>query len=122
MKRNVFKKLVTDRITRCTELMLGPKQAEYSVNDDVLHNFKSAARMKNESPAMSLWGMWIKHVVSIQDMINKMNEDPNYVPTEKFCNDKFDDNINYTLILEAVVEERRNSLKIGVTDEQEHFQ
>ena len=110
MTHEDFEDLVNVRLNRCT-VVLNSKREEYSDGKDRLHNFVAAGRIDDEDPAKALWGMWKKHIVSIADMVRKMEEDPDYVPSKETCAEKFGDNINYTLLLEGIVEDRRNSLE-----------
>jgi hypothetical protein len=99
-----FKKIVEKRFEFCKDLLYHSKNVEYSRNNDKLHNFKQAAAMKCESPEKALWGMWVKHIISIQDMI--ADTEKGIVPSERTIDEKMSDNINYTLLLEALLRER----------------
>lgn len=112
MTHEDFEALVDRRLEYCSKV-LNCKREEYSDGEDRLHNFVAASRIDDEDPARALWGMWKKHIVSIADIVRKMEEDPNYVPSRSTCAEKFGDNINYTLLLEGIVEERRKSLEDG---------
>lgn len=111
-----FDKLVDKYLDQCS-LLLKSKAAEYATDGDRLHNFKKAGRMKDEDPVESLDGMWLKHRVSIQDMIDKMAEEPMYCPSEKLVFEKLGDNINYTLLLAGLIEDRRAELYVPEEEE-----
>lgn len=110
-----FEKLSRNRFDACLGLMLCQKNEEYSRNGDKLHNFKQAARIDNESPERALWGMMKKHLVSIQDIINDINymyetidhDTEIKLPSEKILAEKIGDTINYIVLLEALITERR---------------
>ena len=106
MNHEDFNKLVTERLKQCSSVLI-KKNNEYSSADDRLHNFKKAARMKGQDAIQALDGMWLKHRVSIDDIVERMSTDPFYVPDISTVAEKFGDNINYTLLLEGLIEDRR---------------
>lgn len=79
---------------------LGVKAKEYALDGDRLYNFKAAARLKGETPAQSLWGIAIKHLVCVIDMVENRLE-----PTRKNIDDHLGDMVNYLVLLEALLEE-----------------
>ena len=97
-----FTEVVRRRLIRC-EFVLVPKGHEYSRGGDRLHNFKKAAEIEKTTPEKALLGMAMKHIVSIMDMV----EDLPTLPAEETQAEKFTDAINYLLLLEALIEERR---------------
>lgn len=106
MKHEAFNALVASATDHCKEVLC-KKDKEYSSDEDRLHNFKVAGRMKGVDPIEALDGMWLKHRVSIQDMVDAMAANPNYIPDEELVLEKLGDNINYTLLLWALITERR---------------
>lgn len=106
MNSQDFDALVEKRLRKC-QATLTTKNAEYSSDTDRLHNFKVAARLDGEDPVAALWGMWKKHIVSIIDMKDRMVREPGWVPEPGLIEEKLGDNINYTLLLEGLMEERR---------------
>lgn len=105
-----FDLLVKTRLSVCVET-LSCKDKEYSSETDRLHNFVAAGRMKNETPIKALYGMMTKHLVSFQDIIERMETDPFYVPSKELIKEKFVDNINYFLLAEGLCEDRRTQLQ-----------
>lgn len=104
-----FKKIVRARQSY-TQKTLVIKGAEYSRNNDRLHNFYQAAAMNGETPAKSLWGMLTKHIISIKDMID--DTDKNIYPTEAQINEKIGDVINYMHLLECIfIEDTKENTK-----------
>lgn len=99
-----FSSLAASRFRECGKTMVDKAQ-EYSRNGDRLHNFKRAAAMDGTTPARSLWGMWKKHLVSIADMIDDL--DAGKVPSLEMVAAKLGDNINYSILLEGLIEEAR---------------
>lgn len=112
MNHQEFNKLVKARLTDC-ENVLAAKDKEYSSDEDRLHNFKYSGLILEEDPIRSLRGMWIKHFVSILDMFKRLIEDPFYMPSEKIIKDKLGDNINYTLLFEGLIEDRKKEVITG---------
>jgi hypothetical protein len=98
-----FEGLVDKRLDHCRKL-LGVKNKEYANGGDKLSNFKEAAALKGETPEMALWGMWAKHIISVKKIVLEIDGE---IPTEKMLDDKFSDMINYTLLLEGLIQERR---------------
>lgn len=52
---------------------------------------------------MALWGMWKKHIVSIIDMVQDIEN--GVIPSPDMVEEKLGDNINYTLLFEAMLVE-----------------
>lgn len=105
MNNSTFNSIVRDRLAAC-ESVLCHKAEEYASDSDRLHNFVVAAAIDSESPVRALWGMWKKHIVSIRDAVARMEADPTYVPSPEWCAEKLGDNINYTLLLEGLIQDR----------------
>ena len=98
-----FDSVVGGRLAKCTQT-LALKADEYAT-DDRLHNFKVAAVLQGCTPERALLGMWAKHIVSIVDLIREV--DGGKLPAEQLVHEKITDTINYALLLEALIEERR---------------
>jgi len=103
MDQETFNKLVEDRFFICSHT-LGQKSAEYSRNGDKLHNFKRAGAMLSCTPEEALLGMMSKHQISIIDIIMDIHH--GILPTDEKLSEKITDNINYLLLLEALIRER----------------
>lgn len=100
-----FNALMEARFETCKKV-LSAKSDEYSTATDKLHNFKVAAKMQTITPESALRGMWTKHLVSMLDII-RVIEYHGIIPTKELLNEKVTDVINYTVLLEALIEERR---------------
>ncbi len=102
MNEKTFANLVNLRFEIC-KAVLHEKGVEYSREDDKLYNFKRAADIRElEHPEDALVGMWVKHIVSIFDMVDDLPNLPNlFVMREKIV-----DSINYLVLLEALFMER----------------
>jgi hypothetical protein len=100
MNYEMFDSLVSKRCVKIKSV-LGSKKKEYASNEERLHNFKVAAKATGKTPEQALWGMYMKHWVSVQDMV----EDP-YKITRESIDEKIGDSINYHILLEALMFER----------------
>ena len=100
MNRKDFEVIVEKRL-ELIKKVLENKQAEYANIDNVFHNFETAARIKEESKEKSLYGMMIKHFISVIDMIAQ----PETSYTPEHIDEKIGDVINYLIILEAMLKE-----------------
>ena len=104
-----FEILAKKRFDYCLNLMIGEKHKEYSRGGDKLHNFKRAAEIKaNITPETACIGMAMKHISSILDMVDDI-ENYQELPTERFLTEKTTDAINYLILLEALITERRTN-------------
>ena len=108
MNSERFNKVVKECIDSI-ESVLVKKAAEYSRNDDRLHNFRVAGRLKDETPEKALIGMKVKHTVSIGDIVNDL--DNGILPTKELLSEKIGDEINYLILLKALVIERIEDFK-----------
>lgn len=125
MEQIEFQKVMDAQIEWCRKT-LGAKNIEYARGGDKLYNFKVAARMEDTTQEKALWGMLVKHWVSVRDMI--FNEAPVPLgqcrdPLPSYLDEKIGDSINYLLLLRAMFEERRqqgliidSDLRIGDID------
>ena len=103
MNTEEFEAIVHNRCNDINEILTN-KAKEYAKGDR-LHNFKEAARIQNITPEEALKGMTIKHTICINDMIedikyNRFNRDIPYIK------EKIGDEINYLILLEALLTER----------------
>jgi hypothetical protein len=100
MKTEQFDILLEQRISKIREI-LSVKAKEYSASgSDRLHNFKRASSMLNCSNAEAWRGFFMKHMVSIFDII-----DGKLSPTEHNIDEKIGDAINYLILLEMIYKE-----------------
>ncbi len=105
MNNERFNEIVESRIKKIRKI-LKAKGEEYSSEDNRLHNFEVAARKGDCSPEKALQGMDMKHVVSIQDIIDKCELYDNPELKLKHIEEKIGDHINYMILLEAILNER----------------
>ena len=86
-------------LDHCKEVLTA-KHREYATDDD-FHNFNVAAELQNVTSLQALVGMMDKHVVSVHDMVTEHAEGREI--TLELWEEKICDNINYLLILWAMV-------------------
>lgn len=98
MDSETFEKILNQQL-HLAAITLSSKAKEYAT-EDRLHNFKTAAALKNETILQSIGGMMVKHTVSIYDMINS-----GYNFSINIWNEKITDHINYLILLRAAVDE-----------------
>lgn len=107
MNEEKFSEILESRILKIREI-LGKKAGEYARNGDRLSNFKRAAAMLKSTPEKALVGAWSKHLTSILDMVDDLTSDVHsFAP---MWEEKIGDAINYLILLEALLEERYESL------------
>jgi hypothetical protein len=105
MNPKAFEKLFKDIVKRNNKTALA-KNKEYASDSDKMHNFKRAAAMLQETPEKALIGMWVKHIISLLDMVDKI-ESGNYESiTKKLLEEKIGDAMIYLALLEGIIKER----------------
>lgn len=112
MNHEEFTEVVDKRLAEIMNLM-GMKGIEYARNGDRFSNFKKAAALLNSTPEEALLGMWVKHVVSITDMIQDLSGGRVLHSPEKWS-EKLNDNIIYTFLLDGMLHERRANFQGSV--------
>jgi hypothetical protein len=113
MTSALFDDIVKQRLEKIQSLLL-KKRAEYAPEGgDRLHNFRRAAAMLNCSPEHALVGMWVKHVISILDIVDDIGRK---VPSLEMIDEKLGDAVNYLILLEAMLKERYMEETKGRTD------
>ena len=122
MNNQTFNSLLENRITKTREV-LGAKAGEYASEDDRLHNFKVAARFSATqiTPEEALVGMWRKHLVSVLDIVDGITKGAKEglpLPSATLVDEKISDSINYIILLEALIHERRVSEELWSRVEQ----
>jgi hypothetical protein len=105
-----FDLTIQNRLDYVKDLLL-VKGKEYVRNKDVFHNFNVGAAFTGECREKVLWGFLLKHIISIQDMINDMNNNRDFIPSESLVSEKITDNILYLLLLEASINDKRDNIK-----------
>ena len=96
--------VVKPRLEYCKGLLEGTKNIEYTRNDDKFFSFKEAGRIRNKTKWEAIDMMWMKHVVSVFDILNDIQQ-KNKFPNNYTIQEKFGDMINYLLIMEGMIME-----------------
>jgi len=99
MNADQFNSILQKRL-ESIESTLGSKAKEYAIGDR-LYNFKRAAEILRTTPQKALAGMFMKHLVSVMDLI-----EGSIAATEPMVNEKIGDAINYLILLEAILKEK----------------
>lgn len=105
MDYSEFDKLYNKIKTRIDKLLI-VKSDEYSRGSDRLHNFKRASDTLGISSESTLVGMWIKHIVSVLDIVDDIQFNNKYPDTDKL-EEKIGDSIAYLILLEALIKENK---------------
>ena len=79
---------------------LAKKGNEYSKDKEVFKNFIDAGRKLDTNKYKALQGMLIKHIVSVDNIIDNIEQE---VPTVDIISEKIGDIINYYILLEAML-------------------
>lgn len=87
------------------------KAKEYANDEDRLHNFNKAGKMSNQTPEKALRGMLLKHIVSMDDIIE--NIDKGVLPSKALLDEKIGDIINYYILIEACIIDRLEEDKVN---------
>lgn len=106
--------VIERRLVLTKHILLG-KAKEYVRNNDRLHNFNRAAAISGESRERALKGMWMKHIVSVFDIIDDL--DKGIVPKKELVDEKIGDLINYAILLEASINDRINVKEEEISEE-----
>lgn len=109
MNHTEFNKLLDEIIKRTTSV-LASKSAEYSTVNDKLHNFKRAGKMLQCTPEKALVGMWTKHIISILDIVDAIDNNQGFIDEDydeviAKVEEKITDALNYLILLEALIKE-----------------
>jgi len=104
MTTEEFLKIFDDLVERCRNLLC-TKDQEYKRDNDKLWNFKQAALLEKCNPVRALRGMMTKHVINIYDYIDDLENGVYH--TTKQWDEKIMDNINYLILLRALLVERK---------------
>lgn len=92
-----------DQMQKHCQESLAAKHREYASEESDYHNFVVAAELQNCTPERALIGMMDKHVVSVHDLVTMLDAGQK-LPAD-YWKEKIGDNINYLLILWAMVNE-----------------
>jgi len=107
MDNTDFNMIVDRRLVECRKI-LSRKAEEYAGDVDRLENFKRAGRLQRVEPETALLGMWAKHLVSVIMMMEDVELE--IIPSQEYVDEKIGDLINYAILLEALLTERRRAM------------
>lgn len=96
---------ILERLLNDTRQVLSGKAKEYAGPTDRLHNFKRAAELEHSTPERALRGMLTKHIISVYDLIDQL-EDVHECAPLNLWHEKLGDIRNYCYLLEALIIER----------------
>lgn len=102
-----FDVVLNSRIEKI-KAVLGAKAAEYA-RGDRLSNFKKAAAAMSCTPEQACVAFWMKHVISINDLVNDRGAGKKV--SAEMWNEKIGDAINYLVLLDGIVSELRQEGK-----------
>ena len=109
MKLDFFKNVVADTLEQVNKT-LTIKIEEYVRHGNIMHNFDKGAEMTNQTREKVLYGFVLKHLISISDMRDDIEE--GILPTEEKVEEKFNDAINYFILEKASILERIKNKQI----------
>jgi hypothetical protein len=101
-----FDLTINNRLDYVKGLLL-VKAKEYVRNNNRFHSFDRGSALTGECREKVLWGFLLKHIISIQDMINDINETGD-LPSKELVSEKAGDAISYLLLLEASINDKRD--------------
>ena len=104
MKVKNFKKLLEERFSK-TRKVYSKKMNEYANDLDVFLSFKKGVGFSfQDTPEGVAWEYACKHFESIKSIISKL---PDEIPSDELVDEKIGDAINYLIILEGLIKERK---------------
>ena len=109
MTATEFERMIAERMQK-SKAVLTAKAGEYASGSDRLHNFKVAGNARGKSDVAALDGMLMKHIVSVWDGIDDMEEDPTFCPDQDWVDEKLGDVHNYLYLLEGLIADRRSKM------------
>jgi len=96
MTNEEFEKLF-DAVVAQERATLITKAGEYASSADRFHNFHVGASISGQSPARTLWGFLVKHLVSVRDIVDGRQAD------RAMLREKIGDCRNYMILLEGLL-------------------
>ena len=94
-----FNKVVETQLDRIRSVLMR-KASEYNLDEDRLSVFKHAAALSEETPEQALYGMMLKHIISVTDMVNSKK-----AYSEEAWNEKITDLCNYLILLQGLLKD-----------------
>lgn len=103
MNSKTFDEFILKPALARDEKVLGAKAGEYASEGSRFHNFERAAAMLGCHRLQALRGMWVKHLISVFDMIDGAASGKTY--SAEYIEEKCGDTRNYTTLLEGMLKE-----------------
>ena len=103
MEQSEFNKLVKETLAEIEQTLI-TKGSEYVRNSNVFHNFDAGSQRKGIIREKVLDGFLLKHEISIDDMVNDIEE--NKLPKIEKVNEKFGDLLVYNIIKKISIIDR----------------
>jgi len=104
--------IVSERVEKIQSILR--KAEEYATDGDRYHNFNVAGRILDVTPERALVGMLMKHIVSVLDLVDWIEDAPDKL-SSGIIDEKIGDTINYLILLEGMLKNRVVKLKPGIT-------
>lgn len=108
MTNKEFEGVFNRRVETLRKVLI-QKAKEYARGGDRLSNFKKAAGAQGCTPEQALLGMWMKHVISIVDLVKDLEEGK--TAEYELWDEKITDAMNYLVLLDALIQERLTNKK-----------
>ena len=118
MKMVEFSEFLQDRLDSIKSV-LDSKSADYSYEDDKLFNFKLAAKVGGVTPIEALRGMQLKHKTSLRQGLDELKE-KGTLRSWHWWQEKATDDINYTILLLALIYEKELHYEKEKEKEKDH--
>lgn len=93
-----------EEILNRSKAVLDRKAEEYSSDINRFHNFDVIARIEKIPAEKALWGLFLKHFVSLKDIVENIPD----TPSDELLEEKITDSINYLVLLEMLIKRRSN--------------
>ena len=104
MTYDKFMELLEERFNKTRETY-STKMIEYANVNDVFESFKKGVGFSfHDTPEGVAWEYACKHFESIKSIISKL---PDEIPSDELVDEKIGDAINYLIILEGLIKERK---------------
>ena len=104
MTYDKFMELLEERFNKTRETY-SKKMNEYATDLDVFQSFKRGVGFSfHDTPEGVAWEYACKHFESIKTIISKI---PDEIPSDELIDEKIGDAINYLIILEGLIKERK---------------
>jgi len=110
MNHEEFNQVVEEQYRQSKKTLM-KKADEYAQGDDRFWNFRRAAQVLGTTPEKALLGMFVKHMVSIMDIVELTAKGQGISPRE-LIDEKITDAVNYLLLLKGMLIGRINAVDL----------